>query len=174
MLQPRGPNRHAVFFTHPREQVTFHYERKLYDVDGCRRADPRVSHDVTLEVDDYGNVLKSVAIGYGRRFPDPSPLLTKQDREKQARILLTLTENDYTNRGRRARCLSHAVAVGAAALRTGQAPSRAPICLCITNLFRFGELADRVAQAGDGRHDLPFEDWQATGAVRSTRPIGGC
>ena len=34
LLQPRGQNRHAVFFTHPREHVTFHYERKLYDIDG--------------------------------------------------------------------------------------------------------------------------------------------
>ena len=77
LLQQRRTNRHAVFFTHSREAVGFHYERKLYDIDGCRRADPRVSHDVTLEVDDYGNVLQSVAIGYGRRFPDPSPLLTR-------------------------------------------------------------------------------------------------
>ena len=97
MLQDRGPNRHAVFFTHAREQVGFHYERKLYDIHGCRRADPRVSHAVTLKVDDYGNVLKSVTIGYGRRFPDESPLLTHEDREKQAQILLTLTESEYTN-----------------------------------------------------------------------------
>ena len=68
LLQPRLGNRHAVFFTHPREAVTFNYERKLYDVDGVRRADPRVEHNVTLRVDDYGNVLESVAIGYGRRF----------------------------------------------------------------------------------------------------------
>ena len=33
-VQRRGPNRHAVFFTHAREQVSFHYERKLYDIDG--------------------------------------------------------------------------------------------------------------------------------------------
>ena len=46
LLQPRGINRHAVFFTHPREPVSFHYERKLYAVDGCWRADPRVSHEV--------------------------------------------------------------------------------------------------------------------------------
>ena len=81
MLQKRDRNRHAVFFTHPREQVGFHYERKLYTIDGCRRADPRVSHSVTLEVDDFGNVLRSVAVGYGRRFPDRSDLLTEQDRE---------------------------------------------------------------------------------------------
>src|SRR6185369_16251095 len=32
LLQPRGEQRHAVFFTHARESVDFHYERKLYPV----------------------------------------------------------------------------------------------------------------------------------------------
>ena len=58
-LQPQGDNRHAVFFTHAREAISYHYERNP--------ADPRVEHALTLEVDDFGNVLKSVAIGYGRR-----------------------------------------------------------------------------------------------------------
>jgi Salmonella virulence plasmid 65kDa B protein/Insecticide toxin TcdB middle/C-terminal region/Insecticide toxin TcdB middle/N-terminal region len=84
VVQPRGENRHAVFFTHPRESVSFNYERKLYGAD--RRPDPRVTHAVTLEVDDFGNVLKSVNIGYGRRFVDPSDLLTAADRSKQQRI----------------------------------------------------------------------------------------
>ena len=44
-----GRDRHAVFFTHARETVDFHYERNPDD--------PRiVSHDVVLEVDAYGNV----------------------------------------------------------------------------------------------------------------------
>ena len=163
-LQNRGPNRHAVFFAHAREQVNFHYERKLYLVDGCYRPDPRVSHAVTLEVDDYGNVLKSVAIGYGRRFPDPSQLLTDADRKTQARILLTLTENDYTN----------AVAQ-VDAWRTPLSSEQRQFELIklmpdakvpgITNLFRFGELAAKVAAAADGSHDLPFQDWQGIGAV---------
>ena len=58
-LQPRGPNRHAVFFTHAREAISYHYERNP--------TDPRIQHALTLEVDDYGNVLKQAAIGYGRR-----------------------------------------------------------------------------------------------------------
>jgi RHS repeat-associated protein len=163
-LQRRGPNRHAVFFTHAREQVSFHYERKLFEVDGCHRADPRVSHAVTLEVDDYGNVLKSAAIGYGRRFPDPSPLLTDADREKQARLLLTLTENYYTNAVAEAdawrtplpteKRLFELLKVKPAAELPG-----------ITNLFRFGELGDKVAAAEDGCNDLPFQDWQRPGAV---------
>jgi len=110
-LQPYGDNKHAVFFAHPRETVDFHYERKLYRVsDGAivdtsaappanatLAADPRVSHAVTLAVDSFGNVLKSIAIGYGRRFDDFDPILTSADKQKQKQILLTYSENDYTN-----------------------------------------------------------------------------
>jgi RHS repeat-associated protein len=79
-LQPLATNRYAVFFTHPRETITFHYER---DPD-----DPRIGHTLTLAVDDYGNVLVSASIGYGRR----KPVL-----EEQGYFLATLTENHYTN-----------------------------------------------------------------------------
>ena len=86
-IQPRGENRHAVFFTHPREAITYHYER--------HPADPRPQHALTLEVDDYGNVLKQITIGYGRR-PGLSPL-EGADREKQEKGLITYTENSFTN-----------------------------------------------------------------------------
>lgn len=58
-LQPQESNRFAVFFAHPRETIDYHYERNP--------ADPRVSHALTLETDEFGNVLKSAAVGYGRR-----------------------------------------------------------------------------------------------------------
>ena len=87
-LQPRSENRHAVFFTHPREIITYHYERNPVD--------PRVQHALTLEVDDYGNVLKEAAIGYGRRQPDAS-LPTDEDRIKQTQKLVSFTENSVTN-----------------------------------------------------------------------------
>lgn len=87
-FQSKGDNLHAVFFAHPRETIDYHYERNP--------ADPRVSHSLTLEVDSFGNVLKSAAIGYGRRQADPElPLQTDQD--KQTVALLTYTENDVTN-----------------------------------------------------------------------------
>ena len=98
MLQPQGPNRHAVFFTHAREAIDFHYERTLYDVNGQQLADPRVSHAVTLAVDDFGNVLQTLRIAYGRRHDDPDPLLTAADRRQTAdTCMLTYTENQYTN-----------------------------------------------------------------------------
>jgi len=87
LLQPRGPaNRHGVFFVHPRETMDYHHERNPVD--------PRVSHALTLEVDRYGNALKSLAIGYGRT-PGQSPL-EGEDRKKQERLLITYTENAFT------------------------------------------------------------------------------
>lgn len=86
LLQPRGGNRHAVFLAYPQETIEYHYER--------HPADPRVSHTLTLEVDDFGNVLKSAAIGYGRRRPDPG--LPAQDQARQTRTLITYTENSFT------------------------------------------------------------------------------
>ncbi|WP_217646262.1 SpvB/TcaC N-terminal domain-containing protein [Halomonas korlensis] len=86
VLQQRGTNRHAVFFTHVREAISYHYERNP--------ADPRIQHALTLEVDGYGNVLKQAAIGYGRRG---SPLSTAWDRDRQTTPLLTYTENRVTN-----------------------------------------------------------------------------
>jgi len=102
-LQPRGDNRHAVFFTHACEAISYHYERNP--------ADPRIQHALTLEVDAYGNVLKQAAIGYGRRkqiriVDDqgkvqqvPNPGLTgldADDQVKQITPLLTYTENRVT------------------------------------------------------------------------------
>jgi RHS repeat-associated protein len=79
-VQPKGENRYAVFFSHPREAVTCHYERNA--------ADPRITDELTLAVDSYGNVLRSAAIGYQRRepaFPE------------QGQTLATLSESTYTN-----------------------------------------------------------------------------
>ena len=94
--RPDGPqNYHAVFLTHARESITAHYERALYPVDGELRADPRITHDLVLAVDDYGNPLRSASAGYGRRFPDRT--LSEEDQEAKRRLRLTYTENGYTN-----------------------------------------------------------------------------
>ncbi|SDW57152.1 RHS repeat-associated core domain-containing protein [Marininema mesophilum] len=86
-LQPKGNNRHAVFFTHGLESIHSDYERNP--------TDPRVVHTVTLEVDDYGNVLKSAVINYGRRRPDLN--LELRDQAKQSELLITYKEDDFTN-----------------------------------------------------------------------------
>ena len=102
-VQPRGGNRHAVFFTHAQEAISYHYERNP--------TDPRTQHALTLEVDAYGNVLKQVTIGCGRRTTIrvvnaqgqvqqvANPALARldpTDQSKQSTRLLTYTENRVT------------------------------------------------------------------------------
>jgi RHS repeat-associated protein len=85
-LQPRGPNRHAVFLSHPRESLAYHYER-IPD-------DPRISHQLTLEVNDFGNVLAAASVTYGRRTPDPE--LATRDQVLQAERQLRYARNHFT------------------------------------------------------------------------------
>ena len=85
-LQPRHGKRPAVFLVTPREALDFHYERDPRD--------PRISHALTLDTDDWGNVLRSAAIAYGRLAADPS--LSPQARAEQARSLATCIENRFT------------------------------------------------------------------------------
>jgi RHS repeat-associated protein len=86
-FQPQADNPYGVFFTHPRETITYHYERNP--------ADPRVEHALTLEVDAFGNVLRSLAVGYGRRAPDAN--LAAADQQRQSTVLITYTKSDHTN-----------------------------------------------------------------------------
>ncbi len=90
-LQARGPNRHAVFYSHPQQTLDFHYERELVEIAGVPRADPRISHALTLKVDDYGNVERSVSIGYRRR---PVPALPSPE---QAATHIVLTVNRFAH-----------------------------------------------------------------------------
>jgi Insecticide toxin TcdB middle/C-terminal region/Insecticide toxin TcdB middle/N-terminal region len=162
LLQPRGEDRHAVFFTHPCESIDFHYERKLVELAGKKIADPRVTHAMTLQVDAYGNALKSVAIGYGRR-PGLSPLQTDA-KNKQEQFLITYTENEVTN------------SINEADDYRMPTPSEARMYELlkivpdsnlqdITKLLRFDEMLAKAGQASDGNHDLPYEDINATGAT---------
>ncbi|MFL5706717.1 MAG: SpvB/TcaC N-terminal domain-containing protein [Ktedonobacteraceae bacterium] len=88
LLQSQGLNRYVVFFTRARETMDYHYERNPKD--------PRISHVMMIEVDAFGNVLKSVSTGYGRMESDPA-LTYLGDLEKQTSMLVTYTENQVTN-----------------------------------------------------------------------------
>ncbi|MGF7163612.1 RHS repeat-associated protein [Rhodoligotrophos appendicifer] len=87
LLQQRGSNKHAVFFAHPRESIVYYYERDP--------ADPRIAQALTLEVDAYGNSLKTASVAYGRRQPDPA--LDPADQEAQGEVHIVLNETDVTN-----------------------------------------------------------------------------
>lgn len=83
-------NRHAVFFAHDRETIDYHYERNP--------ADPRITHAMTLEVDGFGNGLKSVAIAYPRRIPEFLEQGQIEGQTNQGKPFITYTENQVTNK----------------------------------------------------------------------------
>jgi RHS repeat-associated protein len=152
-LHRRGENRHGVFFTHAREAISYHYERNPDD--------PRISHALTLEVDEFGNVLKSAAIGYGRRRPDMN--LSADDRAKQQQTFITYAESRVTN------------AIAAAA--TYRAPLPCETCTYeLTGYLPTGaagrfQSADFVQPAADGLAHLfdtqiTYEDSSTSGRQR--------
>jgi RHS repeat-associated protein len=63
------------------ETLSYHYERSV--------ADPRVSHQLVLDVDAYGTVTRSASAGYARRA---AGAVTEQDATP-----VTYTEHDVTN-----------------------------------------------------------------------------
>jgi RHS repeat-associated protein len=165
-LQPRDLNRYAVFLTHARETVSFNYERKLCHISEHWLADPRVSHTLVLAVDDYGNVLESVAVGYGRRYDDPDPQLRPGDRAIQRQLHITSTESVYTNPilDWDAYRIPLPAEVRTYELVKVRPDHHSP---GVTSLFRFSEMARKVRVAGDGWHDLPYQDVDALGAIES-------
>lgn len=81
-LVPIAGSSHAVFLTHPREAIDLHYERDP--------GDPRTTHALTLEVDGFGTVLRSAAVGYPRRAAQASY-------PEQQQPAITLTEADVVH-----------------------------------------------------------------------------
>ena len=59
LLQPRGDNRHAVFFAHARETINYHYERNPDD--------PRVAHASRSTSTPTATSCAAAAVAYGRR-----------------------------------------------------------------------------------------------------------
>jgi RHS repeat-associated protein len=102
-LQPKGTNLFGGFSTHSRETIESHLERSP--------ADARVSHSAVLDVNPYGDVLRSIIVAYGRNLaqsglqselptpgtpPDPAVDPSTFAQPEQLSALLTLNENAFT------------------------------------------------------------------------------
>ncbi|WP_456462530.1 SpvB/TcaC N-terminal domain-containing protein [Reichenbachiella sp.] len=80
-IQPKGSNPFTVFDVLPSETLTYHYERNP--------SDPRVSHEMVLETDEYGHELLKAVIAYPRRTPAY---------DEQAKLGIIITQNDIINK----------------------------------------------------------------------------
>ncbi len=87
LLQPKGQNKHAIFVVKESEAITYNYERNTDD--------PRIAHNLNIELDEYGNVLESAAIVYPRIKKDLS--LPIEIQELQNKTLITYTKSNFTN-----------------------------------------------------------------------------
>jgi RHS repeat-associated protein len=77
LVQPRGPNRHAVFLVTEGEALTYHYELPLGGTQSLK-PDPRIEHTLNLRFDRYGRPVQSVAAVYARREQHSGAGLTDQ------------------------------------------------------------------------------------------------
>jgi RHS repeat-associated protein len=153
---------HAVFFSHPREALTFHYEREP--------SDPRVQHALTLAVDEFGNVLKAAAIGYGRRRNSTDSALTDEDRAKQRLIHITATENTFTNAVDDMEGNYRTPLPAESATYELRKPEQERSPDGLIELYRFADVLARIEQAGDGIHDIAYEDIDFEAAIQAGEP----
>jgi RHS repeat-associated protein len=79
-LQPATGTCYGAFHAWQWETLTCNYER--------RREDPRVTHELSLAIDAYGNVTRSATVAYPRRAPAYP---------EQAATWLRYTESDFAN-----------------------------------------------------------------------------
>jgi RHS repeat-associated protein len=87
LLQPRLQNRFSVFMVKQSESLTYSYERNP--------SDPRITHSMTIETDEFGNVLKAAGISYGRKTTDTTLTMTEQ--AEQQKIHIIYSENNFSN-----------------------------------------------------------------------------
>ncbi|MFI0481123.1 SpvB/TcaC N-terminal domain-containing protein [Actinomadura sp. 9N215] len=79
LIQPAQSTHYAVLFAHHAETLSVHTER--------RSDDPRVAHEFTLQVDAYGNPVRTATVAYPRAGGDPA----------QQRLWITVQERDVVN-----------------------------------------------------------------------------
>jgi RHS repeat-associated protein len=87
LLQPKGKNKHAVFTVKESESISYSYERDPVD--------PRISHNLNLKLDEYGNILESASVVYPRMLPDAALPVETQAAQNTTHIIYT--ENKFTN-----------------------------------------------------------------------------
>lgn len=80
-------NLHGIYFVHARETLSCSYERIVQD--------PRITHQIVLDVNAFGDVTKQLHISYGRQ-PGQSTLAAA-DAAKQETTTVLYQESDFTN-----------------------------------------------------------------------------
>lgn len=87
-IQPRAGNHHGSYLSSLKESFSYHYERIPED--------PRITHQLNLKYDNFGNLEESIIVSYPRRNP-----LLKDDGNpfaEQAKAKAMYTFNKFINK----------------------------------------------------------------------------
>ena len=138
---------HGIYYVHVRETLGCHFERVAQD--------PRIAHQMILDVDAFGNIRKDLRISYGRQVGQSS--LEPDRAAKQETMTILYNEADFTKslEGNHYRapapCESRQYEV------RGLKPSGS------NTLFQFDELAAESFRAILSLPEIPFEDESNSG-----------
>ena len=87
LIQPKQNNQYASFQIINSESLALQLDRNPND--------PRISHNLVLQTDLYGNPLLSAAMGYPRQIVDPT--LPLEIRNEQAKTHIVISQAEFTN-----------------------------------------------------------------------------
>jgi RHS repeat-associated protein len=139
-LQPPTAQSYGAYHPWQRETLCCHYERNP--------ADPRISHDLTLSIDDYGNPTSTASVGYPRR----NPAFGEQDT-----LWVSYSQADYTNQDQQPDWYRIGVPIETRGYQlTGAAPT------LTDGLFDPDTLNTTAAAAAD----IDYDDTPSTGVQR--------
>ena len=98
-LQKKGTNEHAIFLVKESESLVYHYELDLEKE--ALLPDPRIAHTFNLEIDEYGNILKSMSVVYPRLGQYKDETLSSKTNELinsvQKELHIRYSNMSYTN-----------------------------------------------------------------------------
>ena len=82
LLRSSKEDKYGIFFVNLQETLSYHYERNPND--------PRIQHEFVLDIDEYGNTLKSASVTYPRRDKEGNY-------PEQKKLHVTLENNLFIN-----------------------------------------------------------------------------
>jgi RHS repeat-associated protein len=141
LLQTSRGAKHGVFLAFPREVISIHRERNP--------ADPRVTHELVLEVDPFGNATRTAAVAYGR---DPGLAAEPE----QTKAWATLAEMSYINNAGASDDPTQFYRLGLPVETTSFELTGLPLPVGGQGLITRDVLTTALGQI-DALHDLPYD-----------------
>jgi RHS repeat-associated protein len=141
-LQPIDTQRHGVYHPFQLEKAEYHYERNP--------SDPRITHQLSLEVDPLGHVVREAQLAYARRVPG---------QPEQGQVLATCRANTFAPPIATTYDFRHGVATETLQYELAVATTAAPLPF------------ETIDSAMTGATVLPFDGTLLAGSMRTIEHV---